>query len=65
MVMQATSDGPTARAEIKLETPFATDPHQIGRMLGPESVGHHVGVPQIRAGSPLTVGVTVTGRPAR
>jgi S1-C subfamily serine protease len=72
MVMQVTSDGPAARAGIhagdiliRVGDAFATDPHQIGRMLGPESVGHNVEVRLIRAGSPLTVGVAVTARPAR
>jgi S1-C subfamily serine protease len=72
MVMQVTGDGPAARAGIhagdiliRVGDALATDPHQIGRMLGPESVGHNVEVRVIRAGSPLTVGVAVTARPAR
>jgi S1-C subfamily serine protease len=72
MVMQVTNDGPAARAGIiagdiliRVGDAPATDPHRIGRMLGPESVGHNVEVQLIRAGSPLTVGVAVTARPAR
>jgi serine protease Do len=72
MVMQVTSDGPAARAGIhagdiliRIGDALATDPHQIGRMLGPESVGHNLEVRLIRADSPLTIGVTVTARPAR
>jgi S1-C subfamily serine protease len=72
MVMRVTSDGPAARAcihagdvLIRVGDVPATGPHLIGRVLGPESVGHNVEVRPIRAGSPLTVGVTVTARPAR
>jgi S1-C subfamily serine protease len=72
MVMQVTGDGPAARAGIhagdiliRVGDVPAADPRLIGRMLGPESVGHNVEVRLIRAGSPLTVRVAVTARPAR
>jgi S1-C subfamily serine protease len=70
--MQVTGDGPAARAGIiagdiliRVGDAPATDLHRIGRMLGPQSVGHDVEVRLIRAGSPLTVGLTVTARPVR
>jgi S1-C subfamily serine protease len=72
MVMQVTSDGPAARAGIhpgdilvRIGQVPAIDPHQISRTLGSESIGHDVALRLIRAGSPLTVAVTVTARPAR
>jgi S1-C subfamily serine protease len=72
MVMQVTSDGPAARAGIhagdilvRIGQVPAIDPHQISHALGPESIGHDVALRLVRAGSPLTVAVTVTARPAR
>jgi S1-C subfamily serine protease len=72
MVMQVTSEGPAARAGIhagdilvRIGQVPAIDPRQISRVLGPESIGQDVELQLIRAGSPLTVTVTVTARPAR
>lgn len=72
MVMQVTSDGPAARAGIHAgdilvrigEVP-AIDPRQISRALGADSIGRDVELRVVRAGSPLTVAVRVTARPAR
>jgi S1-C subfamily serine protease len=72
MVMQVASEGPAARAGIHVgdilirigEVP-AIDPRRISAALGPESIGHEVGLRLIRAGSPLTVAVAVTARPPR
>jgi S1-C subfamily serine protease len=70
MVMRVAAEGPAASSGIQPgdilvrigETP-TTDPHGIGRLLGPDIIGQRVDVQLIRAGSPLTVPITITARP--
>jgi S1-C subfamily serine protease len=71
MVMQVAPGGPAAIGGIHPgdilirvgDTP-ASRPAEIGRSLGPDSVGRSVELHLIRAGAPMTLSVTVTARPA-
>jgi S1-C subfamily serine protease len=71
MVMQVAADGPAAKAgvhpgDILLrvgDTP-ASRPIEVGRSLGPDSVGRSIELHLIRAGAPVALSVTITARPA-
>jgi S1-C subfamily serine protease len=71
MVMHVTTDGPAAKAGILAGDILvavggapAIRPREIARQLGQESVGKSVELRLLRSGSPLTLSVTVTARPA-
>lgn len=71
MVMQVKADGPAARAGIhpgdillKVGDVAATHAAQLGRILGPDSIGRAIELRLIRAGAELTLQAAITARPA-
>jgi len=71
MVLRLDPDGPAARAGVIVgdilvqvgDVP-AQHPGEIGRQLGPESVGQSLPLQVVRAGVPLSLAATITARPA-
>ncbi len=71
MVLRLDPDGPAARAGViagdilvRVGDVPAQHPGEIGRRLGPESVGHSLALQVVRAGAPLSLAATITARPA-
>ena len=71
MVMQVAADGPAGKAGvlagdilIAVDGMPAAHPGTIARQFGPESIGRQVELRLLRSGTPQTLAVTITARPA-
>jgi S1-C subfamily serine protease len=71
MVMRVAADSPAANAGLhagdillRVGDVAATRIHEIGRALGPDSVGKVVTLEIVRAGGRLTLAATISARPA-
>jgi len=71
MVMQVAADGPAAKAGVQPGDILvaaggvaAVQARDLGRRLGPDSVGQMIELRLFRAGAPLTLTATITARPA-
>jgi S1-C subfamily serine protease len=70
-VMRVAPDGPAAKAGvqpgdilIRIGDQPAVQAREIGRGLGPDSIGRTVDIGLLRAGAPLTLTITIAARPA-
>jgi S1-C subfamily serine protease len=71
MVMRVAAESPAAQAGLhagdillRVGDVAATRIHEIGRALGPDSVGKSMTLEIVRAGGRLTLSATISARPA-